>query len=164
MEQHPIPHSQPWLPFTTLERQLLLVRELADWLERAPGAVVACDLARVQLQTARQNWLCDQLAQLLKWKNLPAESSIAMASWDEPSGAGSAEPTAGQHQPSAEQRREMMQAITQAGLRAQYAAKVYAGLLRRSQRTNRILECLLASSGTTYARPEPRVAPGRGEA
>jgi len=126
--------------FSFLKEQLRLLQELAEALESAPQAVVASDLRRLELQTSRQRAITEDLRVL--W-NVPAASSSAT---DSPA-----------------QRRAVIRQIAASSLRAQQAARLYAALLRRAQRTNHIFLRLLASSAATYEPPRAAMPapPGR---
>jgi len=135
-------------------RRLDLMRELAHSLALAQAAVVRSDLREMQCQTAEQQRLCEQLSQLGPPASptefpLAKHAPAAQPGWTRlPEGAAS--PLAG------ERWGALLKELTQVELQVAGLNRAYGALLRRASRTVEIFCRVLATSGVTYAPPQPR--------
>ena len=146
-----------------LGRRLALMRQLASSLEQVQSAVVRSDLCGIQGHTARQRELCQGLGQLeaealgrSPRPSIPGESREHNHKEKEDFGILPAE-NAVSPAVSGEVRqrwKSLGQELAQVELRVAHLNRVYAGLLRRAQRTLQIFLRVLASSTDTYGPPK----------
>lgn len=142
-------------------KRLDLLRELASSLQLAQAAVVRSDLSGIDSQTGRQQELCYALRQLesvgLRLPGTTVAGGPRKANrWAELPGIDLA--------PGVRQRWDALgRELQQVEMQVDHLNRVYAGLLRRAQRTLRIFLQLLASSANTYTPPKcvPARAPSK---
>lgn len=138
-----------------LTRRLDLMRQLAESLLLAQAAVIQSNVRELEVQTARQRMLCDELKQPLPDSRRREVSHKARPSEREARRAGTADRA---DDSSNTLRRELAEVERQvAGLNQTYAA-----LLRRASRTVEMFCRVLASSDLTYAPLQP-TGEGRSE-
>ncbi len=133
-------------------KRLDLLRELASSLQMAQAAVVRSDLSGIDSQTGRQQELCYALRQLESaGLRLPgtavAGESRKQNTWAQLPDIDLA--------PGVRQRWDALgRELQRVEMQVDHLNRVYAGLLRRAQRTLRIFIQLLASSANTYTPPK----------
>jgi hypothetical protein len=138
--------------YRQLSQRLGRMRELAHSLALAQAAVVRSDLVEMQGQTAKQQQLCEQLRQIAVQAptEFPCEAQppIAPAAWARlPENLAS--PLGG------ERWNALVNELTQVELQVAALNRTYGALLRRARRTVEIFCRVLATSGVTYAPPQP---------
>jgi hypothetical protein len=136
------------------------MRELAHSLALAQTAVVRSDLVGMQGQTSKQQQLCEQLSQIgiQAPTEFPCEAQlpIAPAGWTRlPENLAS--PLGG------ERWNSLVNELTQVELQVAALNRTYGALLRRARRTVEIFCRVLATSGVTYAPPQPTGSTALGE-
>jgi flagellar biosynthesis/type III secretory pathway chaperone len=128
------------------EQRVVLMRELAQVLTQAQAAVLAWEVEELQIQTARQETLCQTLRRL------------GQGSGDSlPLGAGISARPGGENVSAENGPARELQAL---GLQVRYLNRVQAALLRRARRSLAILACLQARSQPTYTPPASTLAAG----
>ena len=139
-------HPQTTFRLGVAQQRLALLRELADVLGLAQGALLNSDLDRLQVQNGRQLTLCKTL------RTLAGDCAGPGIQASEPPilppavfGPGSfSAPIDGV---------EISRQLQEAGLQVRHLNRVQAALLRRARRSLEISACLRASCGLTYAAP-----------
>ncbi|MGD0513400.1 MAG: flagellar export chaperone FlgN [Terriglobales bacterium] len=138
-----------------LERRLTLMRQLASSLERAQTSVVRSDLRGIDDHTVLQRDLCEALGQLegeARRREVSAGKNKNDQQKEDPIGLRVAENAIS---PEVRQRwKSLAEELAQVELQVSHLNRVYAGLLRRAQRTLQIFLRVLAGSGNTYAAPK----------
>src|SRR5271155_4473621 len=142
-----------------LERRLTLMRQLASSLEQAQTSVVRSDLRGIDNHTVRQRDLCEALSQLegeARRREVSAGKNKNDQQKDDPMGLRMTENAIS---PEVRQRRKSLaEELVRVELQVSQLNRVYAGLLRRAQRTLQIFLRVLAGSGNTYAAPKHSAA------
>jgi hypothetical protein len=130
------------------QRQLVLMGELASVIEQSHAALLASDIKKIGLYTARQHALCEALSR--PTYPLPRHDEAIGARMEASVASGSFIRSRELEQKSEELSREMAKMRA----RIQHLNRVQAALLRRSRRSLEILIHLLASCATTYSAPK----------
>ena len=125
----------------SVEQQIVLLRELACAFENAQQAIVAQDLEGFERQTGRQQALCRQLCALQEKQGQLGEANA--------SSCGSSESAASQRWA------DLLQELALVQERVRHLNGVHAALLRRAQRSLRILANIFATSSGIYGPLQP---------
>jgi hypothetical protein len=131
--------------------RLQVLRELAASLREAQAAVLALNLDRLQLHTARQQALVEAMRTLVN--DVTQDAGDAGGNIEIKNTRGSA-PGTSTHLSNAQPLDPVWHQVLQEQARVRHLNRVLGALLRRGRRSMEILALLHASCAITYAQPK----------